>query len=59
MEQFTARSKESDLAKEAINPKPKNNYRTHGRGRGQFGSFRGGGGWQHQQGYSQKFQQQQ
>ncbi|KAF9343405.1 hypothetical protein BGX26_005792, partial [Mortierella sp. AD094] len=58
-EQFSARNKESDLAKEAMGSKPKENSKQRGKGRGQYGGFRSGGfGWQPQAVYPQQFQQQ-
>ncbi|KAF9142716.1 hypothetical protein BGX20_007200, partial [Mortierella sp. AD010] len=58
-EQFSARNKESDLAKEAMGSKPKENTKQRGKGRGQYGGFRSGGfGWQPQAFYQPQFQQQ-
>ncbi|KAF9369495.1 hypothetical protein BGX21_005942, partial [Mortierella sp. AD011] len=59
MEQFSARNKESDLAKEAMGSKPKENAKQRGTGRGQYGGFRSGGfGWRPQAFYQPQFQQQ-
>ncbi|KAF9176308.1 hypothetical protein BGZ49_006414, partial [Haplosporangium sp. Z 27] len=58
-EQFSARNKESDLAKEAMGSKPKENTKQRGKGRGQYGGFRNGGfGWQPQAFYQPQYQQQ-